>query len=131
MVAKVGSDFDIDKLSIYLKNVIVDKKTGDIKLMPFKGIGKAARDTFNNLEDYKKSIQNAYIESMENLVGHPANFDRLVKPNSAQPLKDLADRILKLKGKTKTNYSSVVNMLKQTRQGFWWHTLYVCFRRVI
>jgi len=114
MVAKVGSDFDIDKLSIYLKNVIVDKKTGDIKLVPFKGIGKAARDTFNNLEDYKKSIQNAYIESMENLVGHPANFDRLVKPNSAQPLKDLADRILKLKGKTKTNYSSVVNMLKQT-----------------
>jgi len=114
MVAKVGSDFDIDKLSIYLKNVIVDKKTGDIKLMPFKGIGKAARDTFNNLEDYKKSIQNAYIESMENLVGHPANFDRLVKPNSAQPLKDLADRILKLKGKTKTNYGSVVNMLKQT-----------------
>ena len=114
MVAKVGSDFDIDKLSIYLKNVIVDKKTGDIKLVPFKGIGKAARDTFNNLEDYKKSIQNAYIESMEKLVGHPANFDRLVKPNSAQPLKDLADKILKLKGKTKTNYSSITNMLKQT-----------------
>ena len=114
MVAKVGSDFDIDKLSIYLKNVIVDKKTGDIKLVPFKGIGKAARDTFNNLEDYKKSIQNAYIESMENLVGHPANFDRLVKPNSADPLKDLANKILRLKGKTKTNYSSVVNMLKQT-----------------
>jgi hypothetical protein len=114
MVAKVGSDFDIDKLSLYLKNVIVDKKTGDIKLVPFKGIGKAARDTFNNLEDYKKSIQNAYIESMENLVGHPANFDRLVKPNSADPLKDLADRILKLKGKTKTNYGSVINMLKQT-----------------
>ena len=114
MVAKVGSDFDIDKLSIYLKNVIVDKKTGDIKLMPFKGIGKAARDTFNNLEDYKKSIQNAYIESMENLVGHPANFDRLVKPNSADPLKDLADTILRLKGKTKTNYGSVINMLKQT-----------------
>jgi hypothetical protein len=112
MVAKVGSDFDIDKLSIYLKNVIVDKETGYPRVVPFYGIG--AKDKFKNRGDYKKSIQNAYIESMENLVGHPANFDRLVKPNSAQPLKDLADKILRLKGKTKTNYGSVINMLKQT-----------------
>jgi hypothetical protein len=111
MVAKVGSDFDIDKLSIYLKNVIVDKETGYPRVVPFYGIG--AKDKFNNRGDYKKSIQNAYIESMENLVGSPANFDRLVKPNSADPLKELADVILKLKGKTKTDYSSVTNMLKQ------------------
>jgi len=111
MVAKVGSDFDIDKLSIYLKNVIVDKETGYPRVVPFYGIG--AKDKFNNRGDYKKSIQNAYIESMENLVGNPANFDRLVKPNSADPLKELADVILKLKGKTKTDYSSVTNMLKQ------------------
>ena len=112
MVAKVGSDFDIDKLSIYLKNVIVDKETGYPRVIPFYGIG--AKDKFKNRQEYKKSIQNAYIESMENLVGHPANFDRLVKPNSADPLKDLADKILRLKGKTKTNYGSVINMLKQT-----------------
>ena len=80
--------------------------------------GLSSFDEFKTFSKYKqnikKAIQNAYIESMENLIGHPDNFDRLVKPNSAQPLKDLADKILRLKGKTKTNYNSVTNMLRQT-----------------
>ena len=48
LVAKVGSDFDIDKLSMYLKNVYKDAK-GNIKLVPFEGYGQQAVDKFKAL----------------------------------------------------------------------------------
>lgn len=48
LVAKVGSDFDIDKLSIYLKNVYKDAK-GNIKLVPFYGYGQEAIEKFKIL----------------------------------------------------------------------------------
>ena len=45
LVEKVGSDFDIDKLSMYLKNVYVDLN-GKIRLVPYYGIGEEARQRF-------------------------------------------------------------------------------------
>jgi hypothetical protein len=114
LVAKVGSDFDIDKLSIYLKNVLVNKETGEVKLMPYKGIGKAARDTFNNVDDYKKSLENAYIESLQNLISNPLNYDKLVTANSAKPLEDLAKEITKKVTGIEFDYKSVDNMLSRT-----------------
>ncbi len=39
LVEKVGSDFDIDKLSIYFKNVY-ENKQGSIKTVPFLGYGQ-------------------------------------------------------------------------------------------
>ena len=61
LVKKVGSDFDIDKLSIYLKNVYSDAK-GKLRLVPFLGYGQQAIDKFkeiaienNNAEIYKQA----------------------------------------------------------------------------
>ena len=61
LVKKVGSDFDIDKLSIYLKNVFTDAK-GKLRLVPFLGYGQEAIDKFkeiaienNNAEIYKQA----------------------------------------------------------------------------
>ena len=48
LVAKVGSDFDIDKLSIYFKNIYQDSR-GKIRLIPFYGYGKQAKDKFKEL----------------------------------------------------------------------------------
>jgi len=186
LVQKAGSDFDIDKLTIYLKNVFRDSK-GNPRLVPYFGIGKAARDKFLDMYDkgellskeendriqelivqykeeqegltereamrtealssrlmalilgeeydqalleeylanttsdqlrdrivdsfYKKSLENAYIESGENLVKDPSNYDRLIKPNSADQLKKLAKEIaLKTVGK-EFDYTAVGNML--------------------
>ncbi len=50
LVQKVGSDFDIDKLYIYLKNVI--KRNGKLSPVPFFGFG----------EEAKKAIRKAYDE---------------------------------------------------------------------
>jgi len=204
LVQKQGSDFDIDKLSLYFKNLFTDNK-GNLKLVPYLGIGKEAlakfedmfydmlqeriekaeggkeklsglkeiigsiidktaskktknkwipilRDMFgedltlNELEDtieekiekaigkiqdlsdqniqdkfmdrfketmYKKSLENAYVESLEKLVTHPKNFDQLIKPNSADDLKDLSAEITELRGIESFDYSSTKNMLSR------------------
>lgn len=61
LVAKVGSDFDIDKLSIYLKNVYQDAK-GNIKLVPFYGFGQQAIDKFKELAEELTQAKIAKIE---------------------------------------------------------------------
>jgi hypothetical protein len=120
LVAKVGSDFDIDKLSVYFKNVYTDRE-GNIKLIPFLGFGqegKAELKKLNIKEDinltYKKSLENGYIQSMENLVSNPLNFNNLVKANSAKILSDIAKDIVIKRDGSRFDYTSVPNMLKQT-----------------
>ena len=39
---------------------------------------------------YKQSLENAYITSSEKLVSSEENYGQLIKPNSADQLKDLA-----------------------------------------
>jgi hypothetical protein len=146
---KVGSDFDIDKLSIYLKNVFVTAD-GLPKLVPFFGYGDQAKTKMKewlskqelltlfdvkredieaidqlDIEEelkrdadevnryYTKSLQNAYIESTEKIVSEPANFQRLIKPNSAEQMKDLAKEISDLLGTPQFDYSSTENMLSR------------------
>jgi hypothetical protein len=64
LVAKVGSDFDIDKLSMYLKNVYRDAR-GNIKLVPFEGYGQQAVDKFKALS---REITEAKIAIKENQI---------------------------------------------------------------
>lgn len=178
LVEKVGSDFDIDKLSIYFKNVYENKK-GEIKLVPFLGYGEKAKAKFEEMFDqgefinkdemakveafikdnqqplteelsdklivsifgeafdtdqalledylanttkeefksrmvnklYKQSLENAYIQSSQNLVSHPSNFDKLIQPNSAAQLKALGNFIAEKTVGQSFDYSNVGNML--------------------
>lgn len=65
-------------------------------------------------QNIKKALENAYIQSMENFITHPLNYDNLIKPNSAELLKDLAEEIaLKTVGST-FDYKRVNNMLDRT-----------------
>jgi len=100
LVKKVGSDFDIDKLSIYLKNVD-DKSKGLPKLISVNGKGKS-------------NLENAYIESLERLISHPLNFKNLVKPNSAEQLKDLSKDITTKLGFGTFDYKDPGNMLDRS-----------------
>jgi len=181
LVKKVGSDFDIDKLFIYLKNVYTDAATGDIKYVPFFGIGESAKAKFADMFDrgefltkeqvkqldkyiaeekekdfdlnspeaklirdifpeaftdeayikefikdlskdggirqaaidrkYTQSLQNEYFESLQKLISHPLNFERLVKPNSADQLKALSKIIVKATKQTPLDSSDLGNML--------------------
>lgn len=222
LVKKVGSDFDIDKLFIYLKNVIVDRK-GYPKLVQYHGSREATREAYEreyieNIEadieritkyadfrntvvqifetiesvqdrsaltvegvkfllgeemydfydkhisllqeiteqayeenllpsDYiknqikrlsdkvdelqakifndeqkekyvkrhiKKALENGYIQSMQNLISHPLNFENLVKPNSAEQLKELARDVTKKRGLEEFNYDDPSSIIKRT-----------------
>jgi len=156
LVKKAGSDFDIDKLSIYLKNLFTEN-SGRLKRIPFYGIGEDAKKEFGKLYDvgyfdkyisqikdslsletaedrlmesifpeeyslqkeniigelYKASLENAYIQSLENLISHPLNYDNLVKPNDADPLKKLSEDIQKEMGYEKADFGNVGNMLSR------------------
>jgi hypothetical protein len=187
LVQKSGTDFDIDKLSVYLKNTYIDVD-GKPRLIPYLGIGEQARKELEKMYDdgvfvslkdleklskeqkqeldrilaeeesaiaddpsgkllynifgrsiekeivrefitkgksakfkklfldnlYKKSIENGYIQSSENLVSHPANFDRLIAPNSADQLKGLARKIVRKTIGSEFDYSDAGNMLSRT-----------------
>jgi len=211
IVRKVGSDFDIDKLSIYLKNVYKDAKDR-VKLLPYYGIGEVAKNKFKQLyletvkekastatgkvlkqeeqrelfrdiafgqakdetiwkwsllfkewfadeilpdgslpmdrieeifesritklnksidkltdrdvqeiiaeetaeQWYKESLENEYIESLERLTLHPANFQHLTRPNSAKEMKDITKKINAKIGIKEKDYKSVGNMLSRS-----------------
>ena len=125
-----GSDFDIDKLNMYLKNTYINAK-GQLKQVPFFGYGEKAKEaikkfilkedlesifdiderTVTNVEDnydtladklYKQSIENEYYESLEEMITLPENYDRLTNPVSDAGLKDVSDLLDKLRGVDET-----------------------------
>jgi len=113
LVKKSGSDFDIDKLNVYLKNVDVNKTTGEVRLIPYQGTGEEIRNKFKKRSDYKKSLENGYIESLEKLTSHPLNFENLVKPNSADQMKKLSKDIVTKLGLGSFDYNVASNMLSR------------------
>jgi hypothetical protein len=80
--------------------------------------GLKSIDDFRRMSIYdqnvKKALENGYVESLEALVTHPKNFGQLIKPNSADQLKDLSKEITKLRGFEGFDYSSTRNMLDRT-----------------
>ena len=169
LVEKAGSDFDIDKLNLYFKNVYTDIN-GKTKAIEYQGSEEATREYYGKVFDelnankdafitkelaklsideldydtdyeslrrqaeedlmikqeklgarrqnfvdnmYKKSLENGYIQSSENLVTHPKNFGQLVKPNSAAQLEKLSREISKKRGVDTFDYKAVGNMLNR------------------
>ena len=125
-----GSDFDIDKLNMYLKNTYINAK-GQLKQVPFFGYGEQAKkaikkfilkedlesifdinertiavteDDYGTLADklYKQSIENEYYESLEEMITLRENYDRLTNPVSDAGLKDVSNLLDKLRGVDET-----------------------------
>ena len=55
ITTKAGSDFDIDKLNMYLKSIYVDA-SGNVKLVQYQGSEESTKEFFSNV--YEKTIQN-------------------------------------------------------------------------
>jgi hypothetical protein len=107
ITTKSGSDFDIDKLNIYLKSVYIDKN-GDIKLVSLKGSEQANNAFYGDVFDsvladkkIKKSelqeaadIRQYGLEDPNNLLGRYGNLlDVLLE--DIEDESDLADSITK------------------------------------
>lgn len=50
ITTKAGSDFDVDKLNTYLKNIYIDGNK-NIKIIPFLGVGEQAKKQFRDILD--------------------------------------------------------------------------------
>ena len=164
LVKKSGSDFDIDKLTMYLKSVFTNLE-GKPEIFRYQGSEKATKDFYGNMFDvmiqskesnilkqllnlslsefddpeyeaklqnrlgkidkrridrdkfinnaYKSALQNGYIQSSQNLVSNKLNFERLIKPNSADQLKKLSKEILKLRGLPEPDNATTGDMLSR------------------
>jgi len=82
LVTKAGSDFDIDKLNTYLRNVYVDA-TGNVRLVKYKGSEEATKAFFTKV--YEDTVQ-AEIDRIEKFEGFR---DRMFKV--LIDLEDLSD----------------------------------------
>lgn len=141
LVQKAGSDFDIDKLSVYLKNVRIDK-SGKPHLVELASEDTSLEKRYEKyiqantededelslqylptLEEFsklniweqsgRKALENAYIESLENLVTSKYNFSNLIDPNSADQLKGLSKQISTKLGFGSFDYTSTGNIISR------------------
>ena len=88
LVKKAGSDFDIDKLSLYLKNVYEDN-AGNIQSIPYYGIGEEAKTKLkeqflkNDLEsifDIDFSKRYNYLDEDQDIAKvEEDNYDKLYR----------------------------------------------------
>ena len=81
IVGKAGSDYDIDKLSIYFPNSYKDGDT-------FKRVKFDDNKTIK--QQSKKALQNELQNIIRDVLSHPASFDQLITPVGASTLKDEA-----------------------------------------
>jgi hypothetical protein len=79
IVAKSGSDFDIDKLTIFQPNYSSSED------------GYPSYSKGNNA----KGTENQVIEVIRKILEHPDNFDALIRPNDTDLVKGTADNLAK------------------------------------
>ena len=85
IVGKAGSDYDIDKLSIYFPNA--NKEGNRIKF----------DSTKTTKQQSKQALQNEMQTIMRDVLSHPASFDQLISPVGASTLKKVAKEIAMLR----------------------------------
>jgi hypothetical protein len=74
IVAKSGSDFDIDKLTIFQPNY-----------------SKKSKQAKYSTNDNVKGTENKIIEKIREILEHPDNFEALIRPNNTDIVKGVAD----------------------------------------
>jgi hypothetical protein len=93
IVAKSGSDFDIDKLTIFQPNY-----------------SKSSKQAKYSTNDNVKGTENKIIEKIREILEHPDNFEALIRPNNTDIVKGVADD---LASKDIQGYSPLANKTKE------------------
>ena len=131
IVGKAGSDYDVDKLNIFIPRYImhsgkphyIPTSTQALKKL-FETI--APKDlTFEQWRDNNKQsiLENRIIELSKEILSSPEMFDQLITPNSVSTLTNLVSKIRDLKGTGKAKITGT-RLLKwynnaQTALQFW------------
>tara|TARA_R110001632_G_scaffold172402_2_gene291790 strand:+ start:11176 stop:21801 length:10626 start_codon:yes stop_codon:yes gene_type:complete len=95
IVAKSGADYDIDKLSIFMKHIDVDGNVLNKNMLAEFTMSIGAELTGQDKEDYfnaqKAVAENDLIDIMSEILSLPENFISLTTPNSTILLQEIAD----------------------------------------
>jgi len=117
IVAKTGSDFDIDKLNLYIPNFFMDMSGNPVY------INKEAGEYFDvsGVEDFnKKVLENQMFETMNKIILHKDNARQLLNPIDSDNHKDLAKELRKATNREVNSsfnfYGDVVNHLQVAKQ---------------
>jgi hypothetical protein len=122
IVQKAGSDFDIDKLNMYLKAVYVDQN-GDVKLIEYKGSKKATMDFYAKVydEQIKNEIEDieAGDEFRNNLIEVFEILESIEDPSSmtGEALKSLlGDKLSKFYTRKQQTINNIINVALSKKQ---------------
>ena len=88
ITTKAGSDFDIDKLNIYLKSIYLDEN-GEIKLVSYKGSEQATKDFYAKV--WENTIQKDIdkIEKYDDFRSKIIDILKIIERASAEGTSDL------------------------------------------
>lgn len=116
IVAKAGSDFDIDKMSVFFPNVY-KTKNGEYRYIKnsrtqwetyqLEGILEDKEDKLLTWGQWqKKGVENELMEVMNSIITSPMNAQQLLSPNQVEPLKEDANYIEYLEWKKVGKWTS-------------------------
>lgn len=99
IVAKSGSDFDVDKLITFMPNISNKGRFIESGLTEeqFKDFVKRNKDNKARVKEtiktQKAALENRLISSINDILALPDNYANLVRPNATYLLKDIADKL--------------------------------------
>ena len=99
IVAKSGSDFDVDKLITFMPNIdnrgmFIKSGMSEEQFQDFVKRNKNNKDRVKEtIKTQKSALENKLITTINNILALPDNYANLVRPNSTYLLKDIADKL--------------------------------------
>jgi predicted NAD-dependent protein-ADP-ribosyltransferase YbiA (DUF1768 family) len=118
LVKKVGSDFDIDKLSIYLKNLFVDKN-GKLQLVNMKGSEQETKDYYGKefdaiLENVNNKKQGNLSDVLKMLSNQ--NIDQPLDTSDFETYTNNVDKLSKVLKNFDSNFEDVIDLLLERKK---------------
>lgn len=122
LVAKAGSDFDIDKLNLFLANYYIDKKSGKPTYIEYSTSDAELQDRYiRYINEYVDSDTKLYVQKLENYSGEKTSLEDKYKNNKDvifsdfkkaresydKQYEDAKQNIFKISNDSKTNDDSI------------------------
>jgi hypothetical protein len=90
ITTKAGSDFDIDKLNMYLKSIYVDEN-GEVRLVSYKGSEQATKDFYSNVWETTIQKEIDKIEKYDEFRSKTIDVLNIVERASVEGLSDFSE----------------------------------------
>jgi predicted NAD-dependent protein-ADP-ribosyltransferase YbiA (DUF1768 family) len=118
ITTKAGSDFDIDKLNMYLRSLYMDT-TGNVQSYKLQGDEASTKQYYASVYDalekkpkeskeeyvnnaYRAALDNNYYDAIDGVLSLEGQFDRLTQPNTNKNLMKISEELNGLRGQDET-----------------------------